>query len=115
MTPIHMSPIDMSRIDISRIDDLRAPFSLRYLGILAAVALVYFAGAKFGLSLAFTTKQVTALWPPTGIAVAALLLFGLRVWPAIALGAFAINAIIGDSLLIAAAIAVGNTAGPVLA
>jgi integral membrane sensor domain MASE1 len=80
----------------------------------SAIALAYFVGARFGLSLAFATKQVTALWPPTGIAVAALVLFGFRVWPAIALGAFAINAIIGDSLLAAAAIAVGNTLGPVL-
>jgi diguanylate cyclase (GGDEF)-like protein len=87
----------------------------RYLVTVGAIAIAYFAGARFGLSLAFTTKQVTALWPPTGVAVAALLLFGLRVWPAIAIGAFAINAVVGDSLLIALGIAVGNTAGPVLA
>ncbi len=87
----------------------------RYLAALAALALVYFAAAKFGLSLAFATKQVTALWPPTGIAVAALLLRGYRVWPGIWVGAFAINALVGDSLLVAAGMAVGNTLGPVLA
>jgi integral membrane sensor domain MASE1 len=63
--------------------DTRTWFNPRYLGTVAAVALVYFGAAKFGLSLAFSTKQVTALWPPTGIAVAALLLGGYRVWPAI--------------------------------
>ena len=74
-----------------------------------------FAAAKFGLSLAFATKQVTALWPPTGIALAALLLRGYRVWPGIWVGAFAINALVGDSLLVAAGMAVGNTLGPLVA
>jgi integral membrane sensor domain MASE1 len=66
---------------------VRTWFNPRYLGTVAAVAVVYFGAAKFGLSLAFSTKQVTALWPPTGIAVAALLLGGYRVWPAIYLAA----------------------------
>lgn len=83
--------------------------------MLAAVALVYFGAARFGLSLAFSTKQVTALWPPTGIALAALLLAGLRVWPGIFIAAFAINALVGDSIVVAAGIAVGNTLGPVIA
>jgi PAS domain S-box-containing protein len=95
--------------------DTRTWFNPRYLGTVAAVALVYFGAAKFGLSLAFSTKQVTALWPPTGIAVAALLLGGYRVWPAIYLAAFAVNAVVGDSILAAAGIAVGNTLGPVVA
>jgi PAS domain S-box-containing protein len=87
----------------------------RYLGTIAAVAVVYFGAAKFGLSLAFSTKQVTALWPPTGIAVAALLLGGYRLWPAIYLAAFAVNALVGDSILAAVGIAMGNTLGPVVA
>jgi integral membrane sensor domain MASE1 len=40
------------------------------------VAIAYVVAAKLGFSLAFATKQVTAVWPPTGIALAALLL-----WP----------------------------------
>ena len=89
--------------------------TLRDLIWVAAVAVVYFVAAKFGLSLAFSTKQVTALWPPTGIAVAALLLGGYRVWPGIYLAAFAVNALVGDSILVAAGIAMGNTLGPVVA
>ena len=81
----------------------------------AAVCALYFAAARFGLSLAFETRQVTAIWPPTGIALASLLLLGLRVWPGIYLGGFAINALVGDSTLAAAGIAIGNTLGPVLA
>jgi signal transduction histidine kinase len=88
-------------------------YNPHFLYILAAVALAYFVAAKFGLALAFSTKQVTALWPPTGIAVASLLLGGYRLWPAIYLGAFAVNALVGDSILGAGAIAVGNTLGPV--
>jgi PAS domain S-box-containing protein len=76
------------------------------------IAAIYVAGAKIGFSFAFQTKQVTALWPPTGIAVAALFLFGLRMWPAIFIGAFVSNAISHESLLTAAGIAVGNTVAP---
>ncbi|HEY7003312.1 MAG TPA: MASE1 domain-containing protein [Gaiellaceae bacterium] len=75
----------------------------------ALVAAVYFAGAKLGLSLAVAHGVITPVWPPTGIAIAALLLLGPRLWPAVAIGAFAGNATSGVSLGVAAAIAVGNT------
>ncbi|MGA8533398.1 MAG: MASE1 domain-containing protein [Candidatus Tumulicola sp.] len=77
------------------------------------VAVAYIAAAKLGLSLAFATKQVTAIWPPTGIALAALLLGGYRVWPGIWIGAFASNAVAAEPLWTAAAIATGNTIAPV--
>ncbi len=73
------------------------------------VAALYFVAAKFGLSLAFATKQVTAVWPPTGVAFVALLLLGYRVAPGIFLGAFLANATASESLVTAAGIAVGNT------
>lgn len=96
-------------------DSAGTPRNLRDLGIIAAVALAYFAAARLGLLLAYSTKQVTALWPPTGIAVAALLLWGYRVWPAIYVAAFAVNALVGNSLWVAAGIAAGNTLGPLAA
>lgn len=77
------------------------------------VAVAYVAAAKLGFTLAFATKQVTAVWPPTGIALAALLLWGYRVWPGIWLGAFASNAISSEPVWTAAAIATGNTLAPV--
>lgn len=77
------------------------------------VAVAYVAAAKLGFTLAFTTKQVTAVWPPTGIALAALLFWGYRVWPGIWLGAFASNALSSEPLWTAAAIATGNTLAPV--
>jgi integral membrane sensor domain MASE1 len=78
-----------------------------------AVAVAYVVLAEIGFSLAFTTKQVTAVWPPTGIAVAALLLCGYRVWPGILIGAFVSNAISHEPPLTAAAIAAGNTLAPI--
>ena len=78
--------------------------------LLVAVAYVVF--AKVGFSLAFATKQVTAVWPPTGVALAALILFGNRVWPGIFVGAFVSNAISGEPLWTAALIACTNTLGP---
>ncbi len=78
------------------------------------VALAYAGAAELGFTLAFATKQVTAVWPPTGIALAALLLWGNRVWPGIWVGAFASNALSGEPTWTAAAIASGNTLAPVL-
>ncbi|MGA8576693.1 MAG: MASE1 domain-containing protein [Candidatus Cybelea sp.] len=76
------------------------------------VAVAYVAAAQIGFTLAFTTKQVTAVWPPTGIALAALLLWGYRAWPGIWLGAFASNALSSEPVWTAAAIATGNTLAP---
>src|SRR5262249_53310738 len=60
--------------------------------------------------MALVAEQVTAVWPPTGIALAALLLFGYRVWPGIALGAFLANVTApGETVGTAAGIALGNT------
>jgi len=73
------------------------------------LAAVYFGAAKLGLTMAFVAEQVTVVWPPTGIALAALLLFEYRLWPGIALGAFLANATANAPLAVAAGIALGNT------
>lgn len=86
----------------------------RYVLTVAGITAVYFAAGKLGLSLAFTIKPVSAVWPPTGIAITALLLFGPRVWPAIALGSLAANYSPGEAPWVPAGIAVGNTLGPLL-
>jgi integral membrane sensor domain MASE1/anti-sigma regulatory factor (Ser/Thr protein kinase) len=76
---------------------------------MAGVAVVYFVFAKLGLELASATPSVTAIWPPTGVALAALVLGGRRLWPAIAVGAFAANLTTDVPIYTAAGIAVGNT------
>jgi two-component system cell cycle sensor histidine kinase/response regulator CckA len=91
------------------------PYDVRYFVALAAVALAYFGAAKLGLRFASSISQVTAIWPPTGIAVAALTLYGYRSWPAILIGAFAANVTQNEPVVTAAGIAVGNTLGPLAA
>ena len=73
------------------------------------VTVAYYAAAKAGLALAVGTKQVTAVWPPTGLALAALLIWGLRVWPGVAAGALLANITTNEPLLSATGIMVGNT------
>ncbi|WP_405429018.1 MASE1 domain-containing protein [Streptomyces erythrochromogenes] len=91
------------------------PLGSAALRILAAVAAVYYAAAQVGLLHQLVRDQVTPLWPPTGVALAALLIMGLRVWPGIALGAFLVNVFLGPSLVSVLAIAAGNTLAPVCA
>src|SRR5436190_9198035 len=79
------------------------------------LAAVYYVAAKLSLRLALVGRNVTPLWPPTGIAVVAFLLFGRRVWPGVALAAFLVNLPISASPLGAAATAVGNTLAPLVA
>ncbi|MCX5339596.1 MASE1 domain-containing protein [Streptomyces atratus] len=80
---------------------------------LLAVAVCYFATARLGLLQEVVRGQVTPLWPPTGIAVAALLVFGMRIWPGIALGALVVNIFIGPSVVPVLFIAAGNTLAPI--
>lgn len=79
-----------------------------------ALAAVYFIAGKFGLTMAFVHPSSTAVWPATGIALAALLTFGYRVWPGIFLGAFLVNLTTAGSALTSLGIAAGNTLEPVL-
>ncbi len=69
------------------------------------IAAVYFIAGKFGLQLAFVHTNATAVWPPTGIAIAVLLLAGYRVWPSILVGAFFINYMTVSSFLTSLGIA----------
>ncbi|WP_330306335.1 MULTISPECIES: MASE1 domain-containing protein [unclassified Streptomyces] len=76
------------------------------------VAALYYGSAKLGLLQQLVRGQVTPLWPPTGIALASLLLRGPRVWPGIALGALLVNAPLGPSVPAVLAIVAGNTLAP---
>ena len=53
------------------------------MAFLAALTALYFLAGKLGLELASIHASASAVWPPTGIAIAAALLFGSWVWPAI--------------------------------
>ncbi len=82
---------------------------VREIALLAFIAGVYFGAAKLGLTLAFANRSVTAVWPPTGLALAAVLIWGPRVWPGIAVGAFFANLTTQGSFLAVCGITTGNT------
>jgi diguanylate cyclase (GGDEF)-like protein len=75
---------------------------------IAVLAVVYFAAGKLGLKLAFVNASASAVWPCTGIALAAFLILGYRVWPAILAGAFLVNLTTAGTIATSLAIAVGN-------
>lgn len=77
--------------------------------VLCSLATVYILAGKFGLQLAIFHPSATPVWPPTGISLAAFLLLGYWVWPAIFLGAFAVNVTTAGSMVSSLAIATGNT------
>ena len=86
-----------------------------YLAKAGALAVCYVVAAKASLLLAIPPGYATAVWPPSGIALAALLLYGTRVWPGVWLGALLANFAINQSLGLAAAIATGNALEALLA
>ena len=90
---------------------LLAPASLL---VYALIVLAYFSAGKLGLSLAFVHPSATAVWPPSGIALAVLLLLGLRMWPAIFVGAFLVNLNTAGTVITSLGIASGNTLAAVL-
>jgi len=67
----------------------------------ALFAVIYLVVAKLGLRYASIGPSISPVWPPTGLAIAALALFGLRYWPAVLLGAFLANAATSIPLLAA--------------
>lgn len=73
------------------------------------LAAAYVAAAKLGLIVAFGHPSATAIWPPTGIALAASLIWGYGVWPGILAGAFLANVTTAGSVATSMGVAIGNT------
>ncbi len=82
---------------------------LHYLLQVVALGIVYAGAGKAGLKLDAVSGFATLVWPPTGISLAALLLFGHRLWPGIYLGAVLANLWSGAAVPVAVAIGLGNT------
>lgn len=83
-----------------------------------AIAIIYYVFAKFGLLMAFENTNASPVWPPSGIAFAAILVLGYQVWPGIMLGAFTANFVVFlandaagpvSSFVMSSCIAAGNT------
>jgi len=75
---------------------------------------IYFIAGKLCLALAVVHPSATAVWAPTGLAVAAILMFGQRVWPGIFVGAFLVNITTAGTVVTSLGIATGNTLEAVL-
>jgi integral membrane sensor domain MASE1 len=75
----------------------------------AVLAAIYFALGKAGLAFALAGPPVTPIWPPTGIAVAALILYGPGLWPGVAAGAWLLVMAVSGNPLVSLAIAAANT------
>lgn len=76
---------------------------------ISLTVVVYFIAAKLGLMFAVTQENVTLIWPPTGIAVGSLIIWGYRLWPGVALGAFLTNISTDIAVSTSLAIMTGNT------
>ncbi|WP_083748895.1 EAL domain-containing protein [Pelomonas sp. KK5] len=81
-------------------------------GRLLLVAAAYYAAARLGLLIPYVNTQVSLVWLPSGIALAALWRWGAAMLPAVFLAGAAINAHIGSPLWVAACTALGNSCGP---
>ncbi|HLW36126.1 MAG TPA: MASE1 domain-containing protein [Chthoniobacterales bacterium] len=76
---------------------------------IGVLTLIYFVAGYFSLKLALVNPSASPVWPPTGIALAALLVFGSRLWPAIFIGAFFVNVTHAGNIFTSFGIAGGNT------
>ena len=90
---------------LAAIEEDRRTYALKLL----LVAAVYYGAAKLGLSLAFMNSSISAVWPPTGIALVAIVFWGYRMWPGIALGALLANSWTGIPFYSTIGITIGNT------
>jgi len=79
------------------------------LPLIGILTVIYFIAGKLGLMLASLHASASPIWPPAGIALAALLLLGYRAWPAIFIGAFLVNVTTAGNVATSFGIATGNT------
>src|SRR5512140_3046491 len=88
---------------------LKAKPILIYVGKVFALAVLYHLAARLGLSMAYVQANTSPVWPPTGIGLAALLIFGYRLWPGISLGVFIGSLLTGAPVSLALGLTIGNT------
>ena len=87
----------------------------RYVLQLAFVFALYFGAGKLGLAVPFTSSNVSPIWPAAGVAVAAVLIWGIQIAPAIAFAAFLVNFLTPVPTFASIAIGLGNASSAVIA
>jgi two-component sensor histidine kinase/integral membrane sensor domain MASE1 len=90
-------------------NSIRSRSLIKEILLILVLAGIYYFAARFSLTLAFRETNASPFWPPTGIAFASVMLFGYRISPGIALGAFFANFLTGLSPIVSLTIAIGNT------
>jgi signal transduction histidine kinase len=80
-----------------------------YLLKILLLAVIYHLAARVGLQMAYVQVNTSPVWPPTGIALAALLLFGMDLWPGVSLGVLLGSLFTGADFSVALGITLGNT------
>jgi len=104
------NPGDHSRVTgVGKTGPAGKPDAIQIVFGVLGLALAYFVLGRLGLSLARVHPSATAVWPPSGVALAALMLWGPQLWPGIFLGAFVVNLTTQGSWLACLGIATGNT------
>jgi PAS domain S-box-containing protein len=76
---------------------------------MGVLGVLYVVTAQMGLTLDAVNGFAAAVWPPTGLALVALVLYGPHLWPSVALSAFFVNWWAGAPVLVAGGMALGNT------
>src|SRR5512136_272017 len=87
----------------------KAKVIVSYLIKIILLAVVYHLAARVGLKMAYVQINTSPVWPPTGIALAALLIFGYRMWPGISLGVLLGSVLSGGDPGVALGMSLGNT------
>ncbi len=102
-------------LDRGKPQDQAQQLSYRYVLQLAIVFALYFGAGKLGLAIPFTSSNVSPIWLAAGIAVAAVLIWGIQVAPAIAFAAFLVNFLTPIPSSASVAIGLGNASSAVVA
>jgi signal transduction histidine kinase len=82
---------------------------IRYFGAIVLFALIHSGAVQLGLQMAYVQQNISPVWPPSGIALAVLILFGFRLWPGITLSVLIGSILKGDLPGIAIGMALANT------
>ena len=88
---------------------------LVYISKILAFAVLYHLAARLGLKMAYLQANTSPVWPPTGIAIAVLMLFGSSLWPGVTLGVLVGSVLTGAPFFLAIGMAAGNTLEAVIA
>ncbi len=94
--------------------NIRRPV-LVYLAQVIVLAVIYHLAARLGLQMAYVQANTSPVWPPTGIGLAALLIFGAKLWPGISIGVLLGSLLTGATFNLALGLAIGNTLEALLA